>query len=1582
MPEETNAIRSTTERNVVRVFISSTFRDMHAERDHLVTVVFPELRERIERLGLEFFDVDLRWGVPAKDANGETANSWEYCRQWIDRVEPFFVCILGQRYGWEPEPEQLKDPADRQRQHEQRRSITDMEVRHGVLDTGLSRRSYFYLRAGEAPASASEFVDPPPLFDKLRELKDEIRSCSRPVRDYPCRWTGEGFAEMEQFGQLVLDDLWSGVMRDPRFVSKDVWRQVLGADPDTDPLYTNESQPVPRELWEKIVARARPEPKKPLDAEFQQMNVFAAARLRWFQGRTHEIQQLSEFLDSTAADAPHLAVVAAVPGQGKSALLAKLCEQLKPSQRFVIAHFVGATERSSSVHALVQRLLDELDRSGISWPEEHRKGRQPKEDFNSLCLRLALMLGDYAGKRRIVILLDALNQLSDGHDLRWLPTRLGPNVRVVVSCVADTAAKADSPEEQVRQALSLRYPKLLRVQLGPLSDADVQTIATSYLKEYCHELDREHLDTLCAIPQARNPLYLLVMLNELRTLSGNDLNRIVPALIASMPQDHPDTVSLFRWVLQRLEVFGQEAVQWWCLYLAYGRAGMSSQELAELLARKLGSGSATTALLIERGLRRYLQRRGLQLDFFHGQLRQAVFEQYGSKAENTALHSDIAICFRESADPANDRTWTGDEPRPFLELVYHLAGAQHLEELCQMLCDLRFVEARCRHNQLFELIADYRQTQEHLPETQDELRRDQERQARLNRWTQELTAYACRWSNRRNQALRGEAVKELEPNLPEPPATCRRWTEEEVEAECQRILDHPNRLDQLTAFSEFVTSQYHALSEHGNLPAFVFQHARNHAPKGPVHDAGEMLLRGVATPLLLRRWPSDASFNPRPSLLRTLKGHSGGIVCISVTPNGRLAVSGSKDKTLRVWDLESGKCLNTLEGHNQLITCVSMSLDGRRVVSGSFDKTLRVWDFESGKCLSILEGHQDKVQCVSLTPDGRRAVSGSCDNSVQLWDLESGRSLCALEGHVKNVYCVAVTPDGRRAVSGSLDKSLRVWDLESGKCLCVLRGHSNAVNGVCVIADGRRVLSASGDKTLRVWDLESGKCLRRMKGHTDFAWSVSATPDGSRAVSGSDDGTFRIWDLTSGKSLGALKGHSASVASVSITPDGRRGITGSQDKTLGVWNLESGRNSGASEEGGDWIMGVSVTPDQGRAVSGSFDKMLRVWSLESGRSLHTLEGHRDKVRSVSVTPDGSRAVSASDDKTLRVWNLENGRYLATLKGHTNQVVCVSVTPDGNHAVSGSVDRTLRMWDLESGVCLHTLSGHLADVWSVSVTPDGRRAISGGCDKTLRVWNLESGTCLSTLAGHSDWITSTSVTPDGKLLISGSQDRTLRIWELESGKPLGIFVTSTPVQAIATYSHMILAGTQAGEVLILELKNLTLDIPVVNAARIWRFDKHSWDADITSHCRSCGSSFLPEETVLDIIDTFASDPQASKGTRLALPVKAWSDPHLLSECPRCQTPLRFNPFLIDNRSKNDTYLCPYCGAITSELTASGKERVFNLLVFIAVILLTLHSRWWLFLSIPVGLWVLRDILASHDKNIRECKTCNKFHGKDG
>ena len=219
------------EHRVVRVFISSTFSDMHAERDHLVAVVFPELRERLERIGLDFFDVDLRWGVPKLDVDGERANSWKYCKQSIKQVEAFFICLLGERYGYIPPADDILDTSDRQ--IFAGLSITEMEIRHAVLSGKMSRHSFFYLRQSLVPEKTpesiyKEFVEPQ-FQDKLEKLKTGIKDQSRfPVREYDCRWNGSSFEEMDEFGQKVLEDLWSGVLRDERFVPVEVWEKVLG----------------------------------------------------------------------------------------------------------------------------------------------------------------------------------------------------------------------------------------------------------------------------------------------------------------------------------------------------------------------------------------------------------------------------------------------------------------------------------------------------------------------------------------------------------------------------------------------------------------------------------------------------------------------------------------------------------------------------------------------------------------------------------------------------------------------------------------------------------------------------------------------------------------------------------------------------------------------------------------------------------------------------------------------------------------------------------------------------------------------------------------------------------------------------------------------------------------------------------------------------------------------------------------------------------------------------------------------------------------------------------------------------------
>jgi WD40 repeat protein len=1166
----------------VRVFISSTFRDMHAERDHLVTVVFPELRERVEQLGLEFFDVDLRWGVPAKDLNGETANSWEYCRQWIDRVEPFFVCILGQRYGWVPEPEHFRDTADRQRQEQEPRSITDLEVRHAVLDQRRKRSSYFYLRATPVPEPNTEYVDPPEYQGRLKQLKSAVRQCGRPVRDYSPEWTGQGFVGLKEFGDFVLEDLWSGVLRDERYISREVWRQVLNADPDTDPRYTDECQPVPRQLWEKVIALAKPSPQDPLNAERQQMEAFAASRLRWFEGRTHELQQLTDFIDSTAENTPRLAVVVAAPGQGKSALLAKLSQSIQESaaesqkQPFLITHFVGATERSATAHALVQRLLDELDRSGIEWPaDEVKEGEESKRDFNSLCNRLRQRLGDYAGDRRIVILLDALNQLTDRHDLVWLPHRLGPSVRVVVSCVEEPSQESDvsdqkprgetelTPEQQVLRALTSRQPTPLRIPLGPLTEADVRTIVVEYLKEYCKELDREHVDAICRMEQAKNPLYLLVMLGELRTLGGNDMNRIVGERITALPHDFPDTVALFRWVLQRLEVFGADAVRWWCLYLAHGRVGMASHELADLLVRKLGLGTAATALRIKRGLRRYLQRRGEQMDFFHAQLCQAVLDQYSPEVEPALCHSDIATYFRDLADPEDNRSWKGDSARPFLQVAFHLgnAGEERTDELVQILSDLRFVEARCRLGQVFDLQDDYQRCLAQGPSCL--------RPAATAHADAEGLAVRCAICSTVLQVQlhqlgrlvgcpRCSAVIRLNPFMV--PAVCRLQPVQEAHPNVPAESSQSQNRD-LVECSRFVQRWSHLLALY---PRSTIELATTEPAETAPARAADRLI--AATPEV----PHIRLVSPRSTRTRcamTFLGHHIAATGVAWSPEGRLLVTASAD-TIKFWELATGREVpSNVEPVPLPAVKVAWSPSGRfLVVVGSATDCkkgeIRVYDGKPPFSLRNAIQFTYGVLAVAFDPwaDVFACVGGG--NQVGLWNCEPLAQRLDIRHEGKLPFDCTIIPGGRWLAVADHGGKLTLYETDT---LHLARQEETSgyagmfpnLNCCNASPDGGVLVAGAWGATLHAWNLNSPEPPQAVIRFSDGVSGCEFSPDGERLACSTVDGWLHVFGIRHGimRALFGPQRHGGRIQDLAWNPCGCGLVTAASDKTVIYWEF-------------------------------------------------------------------------------------------------------------------------------------------------------------------------------------------------------------------------------------------------------------------------------------------------------------------------------------------------------------------------------------------------------------------------------------------
>jgi WD40 repeat protein len=284
------------------------------------------------------------------------------------------------------------------------------------------------------------------------------------------------------------------------------------------------------------------------------------------------------------------------------------------------------------------------------------------------------------------------------------------------------------------------------------------------------------------------------------------------------------------------------------------------------------------------------------------------------------------------------------------------------------------------------------------------------------------------------------------------------------------------------------------------------------------------------------------------------------------------------------WNLIVGPCWRNLAGHYFGVEAVAIAPDGKRAISASADKTLKIWDTDTGIEQRTLTGHTGEVRGVAIAPDGLTAISASEDNTLKIWDIETGRELQTLTGHTKSVRGVAIAPDGLTAISASDDNTLKIWDLASGSELRTLTGHSNFVRRVAIAPDGLTAISASDDNTLKVWNLLSGTEVRTLT-DTGYVYAVAMAPDGFLAISVPQLNTLKIWDTDSSRELQTLTEDFSLVQALAIAPDGKRVISASSDMTLRIWDLASGKEI-ASFTGDNWFNCCAIAPDGVTVVAG------------------------------------------------------------------------------------------------------------------------------------------------------------------------------------------------------------------------------------------------------------------------------------------------------------------------------------------------------------------------------------------------------------
>jgi WD40 repeat protein len=321
--------------------------------------------------------------------------------------------------------------------------------------------------------------------------------------------------------------------------------------------------------------------------------------------------------------------------------------------------------------------------------------------------------------------------------------------------------------------------------------------------------------------------------------------------------------------------------------------------------------------------------------------------------------------------------------------------------------------------------------------------------------------------------------------------------------------------------------------------------------------------------------PTDSVLPPIPNMtpsistsptwrcVRTLTGHSRWVRSVAISPDGRVLVSGSGDRTVKIWDLTAGQLLQTLLGHEHWVRSVAISPDGQLVASGSNDKTIKIWQLRTGKLLKTLSGHSDWVRAVTFSPDSQYLASGSQDKSIKLWRVETGQLLQTLSGHDHWVLAIALTPQTVSSsttqpllVSGSRDTTIKIWQLKSGTALHALKGHTEPINCLGLSLDGQVLASGSQDKTVKIWQLETGTLLRTLTGHGDAVNAVAISSDEQLLVSGSQDKTVKIWQLDTGTLLETLVGHVGWIWSVALSADGQTIASAGDDGTIKIWQRD------------------------------------------------------------------------------------------------------------------------------------------------------------------------------------------------------------------------------------------------------------------------------------------------------------------------------------------------------------------------------------------------------------------------------------------
>ena len=570
-------------------------------------------------------------------------------------------------------------------------------------------------------------------------------------------------------------------------------------------------------------------------------------------------------------------------------------------------------------------------------------------------------------------------------------------------------------------------------------------------------------------------------------------------------------------------------------------------------------------------------------------------------------------------------------------------------------------------------------------------------------------------------------------------------------------------------------------------------------------------------------WLYDAHSGKELDLLNPMKR----ILSISFSPDGATLAGGSRNGTIHLWDITTGKEIKTLMGHTNDVISLAFSPDGTTLVSGSEDNTIRLWETTTGKHIktfgcggmpfaltfnpdgATLAGVMNSPPTDALTAGAPSLFPRDPGNFICLWDVATGDIRFTKS---KGIYSFACSPDGVTLAGGSWNGTIHLWDAATGKEIKTLMGHTDAVISLAFSPDGTTLVSGSEDNTICLWDTATEEHVKIL-GHTNGVRSLAFSPNGLTFVSGSWNGTIHLWNAATRKHIRSFKGHTEGINGLMFSLDGATLFSMSHDKTIRLWETTTGEHRKTLIGYMEDLQSLAFGPDGIMLATGedfSFDKehSIYLWNTATGEHIKTLTGYEARAESLAFSPDGT-ILANGGYRTINLWNVATGEHIKTLRGpnkannerlyyHGEEVSNLTFSPDGTILASSNYNDTIKLWNVATGEYIRGLTGHAGGltgaVSSLAFHPDGTLLASGGYYSSypnnymdIHLWDVATGEHIKKFTKHIGVVYSLVFSPDGTILASGGSTN-IHLWDVATGERIGMLEEHEGLVHSLAFSH--------------------------------------------------------------------------------------------------------------------------------------------------------------------------------------------------